>query len=150
MATTTPSFYGNLSGNSTSADKVNNKLSIAGKMFDGSEAISISTSDLVPEETISFSTYNSALTASNHEFTWTIAQSTHQMTSGEMIVRLYDASGNQVFADVKILDNLSVVISLYDESATTISANTYKVVIIGKGVTPTIVQNASTGVLSIS
>jgi len=36
MAEKTPSFYGNLAGNASSADKVNSALTIGDKIYDGS------------------------------------------------------------------------------------------------------------------
>lgn len=50
MAEKTPSFYGNLAGNASSADKVNSALTIGDKIYDGSQAITISKDEFSSED----------------------------------------------------------------------------------------------------
>lgn len=74
---------------------------------------------------------NGALTAAGGAWTWTIAAATHGVST-PVTVQLFDASGNMVIADVAVASNGNVTIVINDtESAGSLAANTYRVVIIG-------------------
>lgn len=78
-----------------------------------------------------YTAQNGALTAAGGAWTWSIAQATHGVTA-PLAVQLFDASGNMVMADVAVATNGNVTIVINDTaSAGTLSANTYRVVIIG-------------------
>lgn len=76
-----------------------------------------------------YTAQNTALTASGGAFTWTIAQTTHGVTT-PVIVQVYEvASGAMVMTDVTVASNGNVTITINGTGALT--ANTYRVVIIG-------------------
>ena len=78
-----------------------------------------------------YTAQNDALTAAGGAWTWTIAAATHGVTT-PVTVQLFDASGNMVIADVAVASNGNVTIVINDtESAGSLAANTYRVVIIG-------------------
>lgn len=78
-----------------------------------------------------YSANNTELTAVGGVFTWTISAATHGI-SQPLVVQLFEvASGAQVIADV-IVASTGVTIQINDSAnANTLTANTYKVVIIG-------------------
>lgn len=75
---------------------------------------------------------NGAITAAGGAFTWTIAATTHGVSS-PITVQVYEvATGSMVLTDVAIATNGNVTIGINDtESAGTLTADTYRVVIIG-------------------
>lgn len=85
----------------------------------------------IPAGLKKYTAQNGALTAAGGAWTWNIAQATHGVTA-PLAVQLFDASGNMVMADVAVATNGNVTIVINDTaSAGTLSANTYRVVIIG-------------------
>lgn len=78
-----------------------------------------------------YTAQNGALTAAGGSWTWTIAAATHGVST-PVTVQLFDTSGNMVMADVAVATNGNVTIVINDtESAGSLAANTYRVVIIG-------------------
>lgn len=78
-----------------------------------------------------YTAQNGDLTAAGGAWTWTIAAATHGVST-PVTVQLFDASGNMVIADVAVASNGNVTIVINDtESAGSLAANTYRVVIIG-------------------
>ncbi len=76
-----------------------------------------------------YTAQNTALTASGGAFTWTIAQATHGVTT-PVTVQVYEvASGAMVMTDVTVASNGNVTITI--NGTGTLTANTYRVVIIG-------------------
>lgn len=76
-----------------------------------------------------YTAQNTALTASGGAFTWTIAQTTHGVTT-PVTVQVYEvASGAMVMTDVTVASNGNVTITI--SGTGTLTANTYRVVIIG-------------------
>lgn len=76
-----------------------------------------------------YTAQNTALTASGGAFTWTIAQDTHGVTA-PVTVQVYEvASGAMVMTDVTVASNGNVTITI--NGTGTLTANTYRVVIIG-------------------
>lgn len=76
-----------------------------------------------------YTAQNTALTASGGAFTWTIAQDTHGVTT-PVTVQVYEvASGAMVMTDVTVASNGNVTITI--NGTGTLTANTYRVVIIG-------------------
>lgn len=87
-----------------------------------------------PESFHKYTAQNATLSASSGAFTWSIAAATHGVANSSMLVQLYEvATGAQVVADVVVNQtNFNVTITINDVAgAGTLSANTYKVVIIG-------------------
>ena len=74
---------------------------------------------------------NGTITAAGGVFTWTISAATHGI-SQPLVVQLFEvASGAQVIADV-IVASTGITIQINDSTNTnTLTANTYKVVIVG-------------------
>ena len=85
----------------------------------------------MPTHLKKYSANNTALTAAGGVFTWTISATTHGV-SQPLAVQLFEvASGAQVIADVAVTST-GVTIQINDSTnLTTLTANTYKVVIIG-------------------
>ena len=85
----------------------------------------------MPTHLKKYSANNTALTAAGGVFTWTISATTHGV-SQPLAVQLFEvASGAQVIADV-VVTSTGVTIQINDSTnLTTLTANTYKVVIIG-------------------
>ena len=79
-----------------------------------------------------YSANNTVLTASGGAFTWSIPAATHGV-SNPMTVQLFEvASGAMVIADTVVASNGNVTITINDTaSAGSLTAGTYKVVIIG-------------------
>ena len=75
---------------------------------------------------------NGAITASGGAFSWAIAATTHGVSS-PITVQVYEvATGSMVLTDVTVAANGNVTIGINDtESAGTLAAGTYRVVIIG-------------------
>lgn len=75
---------------------------------------------------------NGAITASGGAFSWTIAATTHGVSS-PITVQVYEvATGGMVLTDVGVATNGDVTIGINDTaSAGTLTAGTYRVVIIG-------------------
>lgn len=75
---------------------------------------------------------NGAITAAGGAFSWTITAATHGVTT-PATVQVYEvATGSMVLTDVIIATNGNVTIGINDtESAGTLTAGTYRVVIIG-------------------
>ena len=85
----------------------------------------------MPTHLKKYSANNIELTATGGVFTWTISATTHGI-SQPLVVQFFEvASGAQVIADVTVTST-SVTIQINDSTnAGTLTANTYKVVIIG-------------------
>ena len=78
-----------------------------------------------------YNAQNGAITAAGGVFTWTIATATHGITFPTSVQLFESASGAMVMADVAVTST-GVTISINDTaSAGTLTANTYRVVIIG-------------------
>lgn len=80
-----------------------------------------------------YSTNNPVLTAAGGAYTWTIAAQANGPTF-PMLVQVYEAAtNNMVIADVSLNEDnsITVVINQTDSTATTLAADTYKVVAIG-------------------
>jgi hypothetical protein len=75
---------------------------------------------------------NGAITAVGGAFSWTIAAATHGVSS-PIAVQVYEvATGGMVLTDVSVATNGNVTIGINDtENAGTLTAGTYRVVIIG-------------------
>ena len=87
-----------------------------------------------PESFHKYTAQNATLSASSGAFTWSITAATHGVANSSMIVQLYEvATGAQVMADVVVNQtNFNISITINDVAgAGTLSANTYKVVVIG-------------------
>lgn len=86
-----------------------------------------------PEKFHKYSAFNAELKATGGAFAWSISASTHGISSTDMIVQLYDSTGNQVIADIAINQSTyNVTITINDtSSAGTLASGTYRVVIIG-------------------
>ena len=85
----------------------------------------------MPTNLKKYSANNTELTAVGGVFTWTISATTHGI-SQPLVVQLFEvASGAQVIADV-IVASAGITIQINDSAnVNTLTANTYKVVIIG-------------------
>lgn len=90
--------------------------------------------EAAPESFHKYTAQNATLSASSGAFTWSITAATHGVANSSMLVQLYEvATGAQVMADVVVNQtNFNVTITINDVAGSgTLSANTYKVVIIG-------------------
>ena len=85
----------------------------------------------MPTNLKKYSANNTELTAAGGVFTWTISATTHGI-SQPLVVQLFEvAGGAQVIADVTVAST-GITIQINDSAnANTLTANTYKVVIIG-------------------
>lgn len=79
-----------------------------------------------------YSTTNPALTASTGAFTWTVPAADHRFTSKVLGISLYDSEGQMVFTSVMIDSSYNIVVSMYDETVTTIEAGKYMIVVVGE------------------
>lgn len=79
-----------------------------------------------------YSTTNPALTASAGAFTWTVSATDHGFTSKVLGISLYDSEGQMVIANVTIDSSYNIVVSMYDETVTTIEAGKYMIVVVGE------------------
>lgn len=79
-----------------------------------------------------YSTTNPELTASENLFTWTVPATEHGFTSKVLGISLYNSDGQMIFANITVDGSYNVVISLYNESVTTIEAGKYLVVVVGE------------------
>lgn len=79
-----------------------------------------------------YSTTNPALTASAGAFTWTVPAADHRFTSKVLGISLYDSEGQMVFTSVTIDSSYNIVVSMYDETVTTIEAGKYIIIVIGE------------------
>lgn len=79
-----------------------------------------------------YTAQNGALTATGGAFTWTIAAATHGVTYPSNVQLFESATGAMVMTDIAVAAAGAVTITINDtESAGTLAANTYRVVIIG-------------------
>ena len=79
-----------------------------------------------------YTAQNGALTATGGAFTWTIAAATHGVTYPSNVQLFESATGAMVMTDIAVAAGGAVTIAINDtESAGTLAANTYRVVIIG-------------------
>lgn len=79
-----------------------------------------------------YTAQNGALTATGGAFTWTIAAATHGVTYPSNVQLFESATGAMVMTDIAVAAGGAVTITINDtESAGTLAANTYRVVIIG-------------------
>ena len=120
-ATKTPSFYAPVAAGSKGDILVSN----------GSGA---PVWQSAPESFHKYTAQNATLSATSGAFTWNIASSVHGVSNSSMLVQLYEvATGAQVIADIVVNQTtFNVTITINDVAgAGTLSANTYKVVIIG-------------------
>ena len=86
----------------------------------------------VPTILKKYTATNGTITAAGGAFTWTIASATHGVSS-PIAVQVYEvATGGMVLTDVSVATNGNVTIGINDtENAGTLTAGTYRVVIIG-------------------
>ena len=120
-ATKTPSFYAPVAAGSKGNILVSN----------GSGA---PVWQSAPESFHKYTAQNATLSANSGAFTWNIASSVHGVKNSSMLVQLYEvATGAQVIADIVVNQtNFNITITINDVAgAGTLSANTYKVVVIG-------------------
>ena len=86
----------------------------------------------VPTILKKYTATNGAITAAGGAFTWTITAATHGVTTPATVQVYEAATGSMVLTDVSIATNGNVTIGINDtESAGTLAAGTYRVVIIG-------------------
>lgn len=79
-----------------------------------------------------YTAQNGALTAAGGAFTWTIAAATHGVAYPSNVQLFESATGAMVMTDIAVAAGGAVTITINDtESAGTLAANTYRVVIIG-------------------
>ena len=79
-----------------------------------------------------YTAQNGALTATGGAFTWTIAAATHGVTYPSNVQLFESVTGAMVMTDIAVAAGGAVTITINDtESAGTLAANTYRVVIIG-------------------
>ena len=77
---------------------------------------------------------NPPLTKSGDTFIWTISATEHGLMSTALSVIVYDTNGKQVACDISVGNDYGITISIYDNStAISVSAETYRAVIIGNG-----------------
>ena len=79
-----------------------------------------------------YSTTNPALTASAGAFAWTAPATDHGFTSKVLGISLYDSEGQMVIANITIDGSYNIVVSMYDETVTTIEAGKYMIVVVGE------------------
>lgn len=79
-----------------------------------------------------YSTTNPALTVSAGAFAWTVSATDHGFTSKVLGISLYDSEGQMVIANVTIDSSYNIVVSMYDETVTTIEAGKYMIVVVGE------------------
>ena len=79
-----------------------------------------------------YSTTNPALTASAGAFIWTVPAIDHKFTSKVLGISLYNSEGQMVIANITIDGSYNIVVSMYDETAATIEAGKYMIVVIGE------------------
>lgn len=91
-----------------------------------------------------------ALTKLNNIFTWIIPVTSHGISSKTVSVIVYDNSDDLVACDVNVASDYTITIKFQDDTDTTsIDAGTYRAVIIGRGQNVTIVQDETTGDVTI-
>ena len=117
-ATKTPSFYAPTTGGTKGQHLV-------------SSGTGAPTWQNMPTILKKYTATNGTITAAGGVFTWTISAATHGI-SQPLVVQLFEvASGAQVIADV-IVASTGITIQINDSTNTnTLTANTYKVVIVG-------------------
>ena len=117
-ATKTPSFYAPITGGTAGQQLVS-----------GGDGAPVWQD--MPTNLKKYSANNTELTAVGGVFTWNISAATHGI-SQPLVVQLFEvASGAQVIADV-VVSSTGIIIQINDSTNTnTLTANTYKVVIIG-------------------
>lgn len=107
---------------------------VASVIPDGSITASKLAEDVETSAMIATEIKNPALTKSEDTFTWTISATEHGMMSTALSVIVYDTNGKQVACDVSVGNDYGITISIYDNStAASVSAETYRAVIIGNG-----------------
>lgn len=79
-----------------------------------------------------YSTTNPALTANAGTFAWTVPATDHGFTSKVLGISLYDSEGQMVIANITIDGSYNIVVSMYDETVTTIETGKYMIVVIGE------------------
>lgn len=79
-----------------------------------------------------YGTTSPALTANQNEFTWTVLATDHKFTSKILSISLYDNNGQMVYTNITIDSSYNIVVSIYDETITTIEAGKYMIVVVGE------------------
>lgn len=104
----------------------------AGQVLTSNGEGSAPTWQAAPENLHKYTITNPAITASGGAFTWTIAAQANGPQQ-PMLVQVYEvATGGMVLTDVTVATNGNVTIGINDtENAGTLTAGTYRVVIIG-------------------
>ena len=101
---------------------------------DGSITASKLAEDIEASAMVATEVKNPVLTKSGDTFIWTISATEHGLMSTALSVIVYDTNGKQVACDISVGNDYGITISIYDNStATSVSAETYRAVIIGNG-----------------
>lgn len=79
-----------------------------------------------------YSTTNPALATNAGVSTWIIPATDHGFTSKVLGISLYDSEGQMVFTNVTIDSSYNIVVSMYNETVTTIEAGEYMIVVVGE------------------
>ena len=107
---------------------------VASVIPDGSITASKLAEDIEASAMVATEVKNPVLTKSGDTFIWTISATEHGLMSTALSVIVYDTNGKQVACDISVGNDYGITISIYDNStATSVSAETYKAVIIGNG-----------------
>jgi hypothetical protein len=102
-----------------------------GVLYGGTGATTVSGAKTSLGFTTKYSAKNTSITPSSGTATWSISAATHGVaTNGAIIVQMKEVSGAVVEADVSINDTTGDVTITWNASAT-VSADTYRVTIIG-------------------
>ena len=107
---------------------------VASVIPDGSITASKLAEDIEASAMVATEVKNPPLTKSGDTFIWTISATEHGLMSTALSVIVYDTNGKQVACDISVGNDYGITISIYDNSTTTsVSAETYRAVIIGNG-----------------
>ena len=107
---------------------------VASVIPDGSITASKLAEDIETSAMVATEVKNPVLTKSGDTFIWTISATEHGLMSTALSVIVYDTNGKQVACDISVGNDYGITISIYDNStATSVSAETYRAVIIGNG-----------------
>ena len=107
---------------------------VASVIPDGSITASKLAEDIETSIMVASEIKNPPLTKSGDTFIWTISATEHGLMSTALSVIVYDTNGKQVACDISVGNDYGITISIYDNStAISVSAETYRAVIIGNG-----------------
>lgn len=107
---------------------------VASVIPDGSITASKLAEDIETSAMVATEVKNPVLTKSGDTFIWTISATEHGLMSTALSVIVYDTNGKQVACDISVGNDYGITVSIYDNStATSVSAEIYRAVIIGNG-----------------